>query len=155
MRTALHYKDTAPQAFQGLMTIWRHTRASGLEASLLHLVELRASQLNGCAYCMDMHATEALQAGEAPRRLATVAGWRDAPFFSPRERAALEWTEALTDLGRHGVTDALYAQVREAFTEAETVHLTVAITLINAWNRLGVAFQLDLPGAEAISGAGA
>jgi AhpD family alkylhydroperoxidase len=155
MRTATPYKDLAPQAFDGLMQIWRHTRACGLETSLLHLVELRASQLNGCAYCMDMHATEALQAGEAPRRLATVAGWRDAPFFSPRERAALEWTEALTELGRHGVDDALYARVREVFTEAETVHLTVAITLINAWNRLGVAFQLDLPGVDVSTGGAA
>jgi len=145
MRTTKPHGELAPSGFQGLLQIYRYTRACGLETGLLHLVELRASQLNGCAYCMDMHATEALAEGESPRRLNVVAGWREAPFFTGRERAALAWTEALTELNRHQVSDALYQATLAHFTEQELVDLTYAITLINAWNRLGVAFQPDLP----------
>lgn len=148
MRLTTPYKQTAPGAYEGMMQIYRHLRSCGLEHSLLLLVELRASQMNGCAFCMDMHATEALEKGEFPRRLHTLAGWRDAPFFSSRERAALAWTEALTELGRHAISDELYQDMLQTFTEQELVNLTFAITLINAWNRLGVAFQPELPGVE-------
>lgn len=150
MRISASYQKLAPGAYEGMMQIYRHVRASGLEPGLLLLVELRASQLNGCAFCMDMHATEALQGGEAPRRLHTLAGWRDAPFFSPRERAALGWTEHLTLLSGHPVDEEQYQEMLKTFTEKELVDLTFAITLINAWNRLGVAFLPDLPGAEAV-----
>ncbi len=149
MRTSKPHAEFAPAAYQGLLQIYRHTRACGLEHGLLHLVELRASQLNGCVFCMDMHATEALQAGESPRRLHMLAGWREATVFTPRERAALAWTEALTELGTHGVNDALYAATRAHFSEQELVDLTYAIALINAWNRLGVGLQPDLPGVSA------
>ena len=145
MRTSKPHAEFAPAAYQGLLQIYRHTRACGLEHGLLHLVELRASQLNGCVFCMDMHATEALQSGESPRRLHMLAGWREATVFTPRERAALAWTEALTELHRHQVSDALYAATLEHFTEQELADLTYAITLINAWNRLGVAFLPDVP----------
>lgn len=148
MRTSKPYAELAPGAYQGLMTIYRYTRACGLDLGLLHLVELRASQLNGCIYCMDMHATEALQNGESPRRLHALAGWREAPFFTARERAALAWTEALTELGRHAVSDELYKTTGKEFTEQEMVDLSFAITLINAWNRVGVAFQPDLPDVD-------
>ncbi|WP_243324929.1 carboxymuconolactone decarboxylase family protein [Geothrix sp. SG200] len=148
MRTSKPHAEFAPAAYQGLLQIYRHTRSCGLEHGLLHLVELRASQLNGCVFCMDMHATEALQAGESPRRLHMLAGWREAAVFTPRERAALAWTEALTELHRHQASGALYAATLEQFTEQELADLTYAITLINAWNRLGVAFQPDVP-AEA------
>lgn len=145
MRASKPHPDLAPAAYQGLLQIYRYTRACGLEPGLLHLVELRASQLNGCIYCMDMHATEALQDGETPRRLHILPGWREANLFTSRERAALAWTEALTELTRHQVSDELYEATRKHFSEQELADLTYAITLINAWNRLGVAFQPDLP----------
>lgn len=145
MRTSKPHAELAPAAYQGMLQIYRHVRGSGLEHGLLNLIELRASQLNGCVFCMDMHATEALQGGEAPRRLHILAGWREATAFTPRERAALAWTEALTELPKHLVGDALYQATLAHFTEQELVDLTYAITLINAWNRLGVAFLPDLP----------
>lgn len=145
MRTSKPHAELAPAAYQGLLQIYRYVRGSGLEHSLLNLIELRASQLNGCVFCMDMHATEALQGGEAPRRLHILAGWREATAFTPRERAALAWTEALTELPKHLVTDALYQATLAHFTEQELADLTYAITLINAWNRMGVAFLPDLP----------
>jgi AhpD family alkylhydroperoxidase len=145
MRTSRPNTEFAPGAYQGLLQIYRYVRASGLEHRLLNLIELRASQLNGCVFCMDMHATEALKEGDSPRRLHVLAGWREAALFTPRERAALAWTEALTQLTRHEVSDELYQATLAHFTEQEMVDLTYAITLINAWNRVGVAFQLDLP----------
>ncbi len=145
MRTTRSHRDLVPEAFQALMQMYRHTRTCGLEHGLLHLIEIRASQLNGCAYCVDMHSGEALQAGEDPRRLHLLATWREAPCFSARERAALAWTEALTDLPRHLVTEELYRATREQFSEVELVNLTHAIALINSWNRIGVAFLPDLP----------
>jgi AhpD family alkylhydroperoxidase len=148
MRTSKPHSEIAPAAYQGMLQIYRHTRACGLETRLLNLIELRASQLNGCVYCMDMHATEALEGGENPRRLHVLAGWREATVFTPRERAALAWNEALTELPRHQVSDALYEATLEHFTEKELVDLTYAITLINAWNRLGVGLQPDLPPAK-------
>ena len=149
MRTSKPHPELAPKGYQGLLQVVRHVAASGLDHGLLHLVEVRASQLNGCAFCMDMHATAALEGGESQRRLNLLAAWREAPGFSPRERAALAWTEALTELGRHAVDDALYATLRQHFSEQELVDLTYAVALINAWNRLGVALQPDLPGVPA------
>jgi len=149
MRTSKPHPELAPKGYQGLLQVVRHVAASGLDQGLLRLVEVRASQLNGCAFCMDMHATAALEGGESQRRLNLVAAWREAPGFSPRERAALAWTEALTELGRHTVDDALYAATRTHFSEQELVDLTYAVALINAWNRLGVGLQPDLPGEPA------
>ncbi|WP_243304822.1 carboxymuconolactone decarboxylase family protein [Geothrix oryzisoli] len=149
MRTSKPHPELAPKGYQGFLQVVRHLHGSGLDHGLLHLVEVRASQLNGCAFCLDMHATAALEGGEPPRRLNLVATWHEAPVFTPRERAALAWTEALTELGRHEADDALYAATREHFTEQELVDLTYAIALINAWNRLGVGLQPDLPGVSA------
>ena len=145
MRTSKPHPEFAPKGYQGFLQVVGYLRASGLDQGLLHLIEVRASQLNGCAYCLDMHATAALQGGESPRKLNLVAAWREAPGFTARERAALAWTEALTELGRLAVDDALYAATRAHFSEQELVDLTYAIALINAWNRLGVALQPDLP----------
>ena len=145
MRTTKPHPEFAPKGYQGFLQVVGYLRTSGLDQGLLHLIEVRASQLNGCAYCLDMHATAALQGGESPRKLNLVAAWREAPGFTARERAALAWTEALTELGRHAVDDALYAATRAHFSEQELVDLTYAIALINAWNRLGVALQPDLP----------
>ena len=115
-------------------------------AEIAHLVTLRASQLNGCAFCVDMHVKEAKIHGERELRLHHVAVWRESPLFSPRERAALEWTEALTHLPPHGVPDAIFAAVREQFSEQEVAELSFLIIAINGWNRLSVAFRA-VPGS--------
>jgi AhpD family alkylhydroperoxidase len=118
-----------------------HVRSSGLEESLLELVRMRASQINGCAYCLDMHSKDARATGESEQRLYTLSAWHEAPFYSERERAALAWTEALTRIADGGVPDELFARTREHFTEAEIVDLSLAIVAINGWNRLSVAFR--------------
>ncbi len=115
---------------------------SSIEASLRHLVEVRASQLNGCAYCLDMHTKDARVAGETEQRLYAVAAWREAPFFTERERVALLWTETLTELAGHYIPSDVRAHVRAAFTDQEVVDLTFTISTINAWNRLMLAFDV-------------
>ena len=136
----------APGAYQAMATVEQYVRSSGLEHSLIELVKVRASYLNGCAYCVDMHTRDARAAGEGEQRLYAVPVWRETPFFTPRERAALAWTEAVTDLPRSDVSDALYADVRSHFTEQELVNLTMAVIAINGWNRTSVAFRTE-PGS--------
>ncbi|GAA0535481.1 AhpD family alkylhydroperoxidase [Rhizomicrobium palustre] len=121
-------------------------KESAIEKTLLHLVDLRASQLNGCAFCVDMHSKEAKIDGERELRLYHVAVWRESPLFSSRERAALEWTEAVTKLSPESVSDEVYNAVRAEFSEKEIADLTFAIATINAWNRLGVSFR-SVPGS--------
>jgi AhpD family alkylhydroperoxidase len=113
---------------------------STLEPALIELVKTRASQINGCGYCIDMHTKDARLAGETEQRLYLLNAWREAPMYSPRERAALAWTEALTRIDRHEVSDELYAQAREQFSEEELVTLTLAVVAINGWNRFSIAF---------------
>ena len=125
-----------------------YVRSTGIEPNLLHLVRLRASYLNGCAYCVDMHTKDARAGGETEQRLYAVPVWRDTPFFTPRERAALSWTEAVTELGREGVTDEAYAAARAHFDEADLVRLTMAIVAINGWNRLSIAFRSEVGGYQ-------
>lgn len=136
----LDHWRVAPAAMQGMLALQAVVDASGLEAGLRHLVTLRVSQLNGCAYCANMHAGEARAGGESEQRLHLVAVWREAPVFTARERAALHWTEALTRLASAHVTDADFAVVRSQFTEPEIVNLTLAIVTINSWNRFGASF---------------
>jgi len=112
-----------------------------LEHSLLRLVEIRASQINGCAYCLDMHTKDARGAGETEQRIYTLDAWRETPFFTDRERAALEWTEAVTLVAETRVPDDVYQQVRQQFSEEELVELTFAVIVINSWNRLNVSFR--------------
>ena len=119
---------------------------STLEPELLELVKMRASQLNGCAYCLDMHSKDARARGENEQRLHVLAAWREAPFYSERERAALAWCEALTLLPQTGAPDEVYVQVREQFEEEEIVALTLAIVAINGWNRLAVGFRTEVGG---------
>ncbi|MGH8800888.1 MAG: carboxymuconolactone decarboxylase family protein, partial [Casimicrobiaceae bacterium] len=114
---------------------------SGLEARLLHLVDMRASQINGCAYCLDMHSKDARAGGETEQRLYVLDAWREAPFYSARERAALAWTEALTQIGTNDVSDELYAETRKQFSEKELADLSLAIIAINGWNRLAIPFR--------------
>ena len=115
--------------------------ADGLEHSLIHLVKLRASQINGCAFCQHMHANEARKDGEQQHRLDVLPAWREVAIFSARERAALAWTEALTQLSTQGVSDTCFTEVREHFNETEIVNLSAAIATINAWNRIAVGFN--------------
>jgi AhpD family alkylhydroperoxidase len=118
-----------------------------LDKSLSLLVDIRASQLNGCAFCLDMHVKQSALHRERPLRVHHIAVWRESPLFTPKERAALEWTEALTLLGREGVSDAVYRAVREQFNEDELLELTFRVMAINGWNRLNVAFQ-TVPGSK-------
>jgi len=114
--------------------------ASQIEAPLFELVKIRASQLNGCAYCIDMHTKDARRAGETEQRIYALNAWRETPFFTDRERAALEWTEALTRLTESDVSDALFERVHKHFDDAELVALTFAVVVINGWNRLSISF---------------
>jgi AhpD family alkylhydroperoxidase len=124
----------------------RYVRESGLEQSLLELVRLRASQMNCCAYCIDMHTKDARAEGESEQRLYALSAWRETSFYNPRERTALAWTEAVTAIGEAGVSDELYASAREHFNETELVNLTMAVVAINGWNRLAISFRA-VPGS--------
>ncbi len=135
----------APDAIKAMMAVEAAIRASGLEHSLLELVKMRASQINGCAFCIHMHATDARAHGETEMRLYMLNAWRESSLYSARERAALAWTEALTRIAETGAPDADYDLVKEVFTESEQVNLTLAIGTINLWNRLQVGFRAAHP----------
>jgi AhpD family alkylhydroperoxidase len=124
----------------------KYVRNCGLEHPLLELVKTRASQINGCAYCIDMHTKDARAAGETEQRLYALSAWRETPFYSDRERAALEWTEALTLISENDVPDELFEAVREHFSEEEIVNLSLAVITINGWNRLAIPFR-SVPGS--------
>ncbi len=141
MKERLNYMKVAPEAVKALYAMQRYTEQSGLEHSLLELVKTRASQINGCAYCVDMHTKDARAAGETEQRLYALPVWREAPFFTERERAALAWCEAVTLLVHDHVPDEVYSLARQAFNEKELVDLTMAIIAINSWNRLAVPFR--------------
>jgi AhpD family alkylhydroperoxidase len=138
-------KDVPAGALQAMFGLERYVHGSGLEHSLLYLLKVRASQINGCAYCIDMHTKDARVHGETEQRLYALSAWQETPFFSERERAALEWTEALTLISRNNVPDALYERVRRQFSETELVNLSLAIVAINGWNRLAISFR-SVPG---------
>jgi len=118
-----------------------YIRGCGLETPLLWLMKLRASYINGCGYCVDMHTKDARAAGETEQRLYAVAVWQETPFFTPRERAALAWTDAVTELGRAHVPDEVFEEVRRHFTDVEIVNLTMVVVTINGWNRLSIALR--------------
>lgn len=147
MSKRFDYAAVAPAANEAMRGVERYVRASGLERSLIELVKIRASQLNGCAFCLDMHTKDARAAGESEQRIYVLPAWREAPFYSERERAALAWTEALTRLAPDGLPDELYERARKVFNEVELVNLTMAIVAINGWNRLSVAFRSPEPGS--------
>jgi AhpD family alkylhydroperoxidase len=152
MTPRLDYLRVAPDAIRPQQAMEVSVRRSSIERPLLELVKLRASYMNGCAYCVDMHTKDARAAGETEQRLYTIPVWRETPFFTPRERAALAWTEAVTDVGRTGVPDDVWDAVREHFSETEIVDLTMAVIVINGWNRLAVAFRTP-PGSYVPRGA--
>ncbi len=144
MSQRLRYAAVVPEAYRAMRALEDYVRSTSLEPALLELVRLRASYLNGCAFCVDMHTKDARAAGETEQRLYAVPVWREGPFFTPRERAALAWTEAVTQLGREGVPDDVYQEARGQFSEAELVQLTVAVVAINGWNRLAIAFRSEV-----------
>ncbi|MGA9885659.1 MAG: carboxymuconolactone decarboxylase family protein [Candidatus Acidiferrales bacterium] len=136
----------APQAYPAVAALQKYVDSCGLEPLLLELVRLRASQINGCAYCLDMHTKDARAQGETEQRLYLISAWRESPFYTERERAALEWTEAVTLVSETHVPDEVYDRVKQHFTPLELVNLTAAIAMINTWNRLSVAFRA-VPGS--------
>lgn len=133
-----------PNAYKAVLGLEHYARSSGIEHSLIELMKVRASYMNGCAYCVDMHTKDALAAGETTQRLLAIPVWRETPFFTPRERAALEWTEAVTDVAGSGVPDDVFARTRERFTEEEVANLTMVVLAINCWNRLAVSFRNEV-----------
>ncbi|WP_108658469.1 carboxymuconolactone decarboxylase family protein [Acuticoccus kandeliae] len=147
MTQRLDYTAISGDLTKRLFGVAQALNQSSIEASLRHLVDIRASQLNGCAFCVDMHVKEAMIDGERPLRLHHVAVWRESPLFTERERAAFAWTEALTAHVGEGVSDALYEEARQVFSEKEITDLTFAVSAINAWNRLSVAFR-TVPGSR-------
>ena len=143
MPERLNYAKAFPEGIHALLNLGRVIATSGLEHSLLELVKTRASQINGCAYCIDMHTKDARLGGETEQRLYALSAWRETPFFTPRERAALAWTEALTNIQQGHASDEVYEEVRPAFTERELVSLTMAIAQINMWNRIAIGFRAE------------
>lgn len=141
MKPRIDSRRVSPKVRQHWLAIGAYLHASSLGNRLLHLVEIRASQINGCAQCLDMHTQDARAEGETEQRLNTLAAWREAPFFDDRERAALEWTEVVTQVAETRVPDEVYERVKQHFTEQELIDLTIAVTQINTWNRLNVAFR--------------
>lgn len=145
MTARLNAFTAAPEMIKPMIALEEAVAASGLEHSLVELVKTRASQINGCAYCLHMHTQDARAAGEREERLYLLSAWRESSLYSARERAALAWTEALTLLAQTGAPDADYQAMREHFDEAEAVKLTMLIGAINAWNRLAVGFRTQHP----------
>jgi AhpD family alkylhydroperoxidase len=145
MEQRLNLQDAAPEGYKAMIGLEIYLARCGLEASLKELVKVRASQINGCAFCLDMHTTDARKHGESERRLHMLPAWREVSWFNARERAALAWTEALTLLPQSQAPDADYNAVREVFSDKEIADLTLLIATINAWNRFGVGFRLQPP----------
>ncbi len=151
MKQRLDFFAKAPALMKQVRALNQAVQESGLEHSLLHLIKLRASQINGCSFCVDMHSREAREDGETEQRLYLVAAWKESPLFSERERAAFAWVEAVTLIADGGVPDELYRKTLEHFSEEELVKLTVATAMINTWNRLCVSFHAlhPMPAARA------
>ncbi len=141
MEPRLDFKKVSPEAMKAMAGLDAYVRGSGLESSLLHLVKLRASLINGCGYCIDMHTKEARAEGESEQRLYCLSVWDETPFYTDRERAALAWTEAVTLVANEDVSDYVYEMARQQFSEQELVALTMAVNAINAWNRLAISFR--------------
>lgn len=141
MKQRLDFYKASPEAIKAMVALEVAVSKLGIEPALQELLRLRASQVNGCAYCVDLHSSDARKKGETERRLYAVSVWRETPFFTPRERAALGWTEAITRIADTHAPDEAYEALRAEFNEAECVNLTLAIGLINSWNRLAIGFR--------------
>lgn len=142
MQPRLNAQEVSPAAYQAMLALEMFVRkSSNLEPSLIELVKMRASQINGCAFCIDMHSKDARAEGETEQRLYALNAWRETPFFSAREQAALAWAEAVTLVAEEHVPDAVYERARQQFSEEQLVNLTMAVVTINGWNRLAIAFR--------------
>lgn len=146
MLSRVEFTKAAPGVVHAMLGLEQYLKGCGLEESLLNLVRMRASQINGCAYCLDMHFKDARAAGETEQRLYLLDAWREAPCYNARERAALEWTEALTMITEGHVPDQVYTVAREQFKEKELADLSLAIVAINGWNRFSIAFRPEVGG---------
>ncbi|SYZ72235.1 conserved hypothetical protein [Candidatus Zixiibacteriota bacterium] len=146
MNPRIDFNKKYRQALAGLFELERFVEAAGIDKSLLELVKLRASQINGCAFCIDMHTKNARKAGESEQRLYALSAWHETPFYTDRERIALQWTEALTLIAQTEISDGLYSAAKEQFGEDGLVVLTMAIVSINGWNRLAISFR-TVPGS--------
>jgi AhpD family alkylhydroperoxidase len=145
MQARLNYAKTAPGVYDAMEGLEKYLEQCGLEKSLMFLVQLRASQLNGCSYCLDMHWKDLRAIGEKEQRLYSLDAWRECPYYTDRERAALAWTEAVTLIAQGHAPDVVYEQARSEFNEKELSDLTLAVATINAWNRLSIAARI-VPG---------
>lgn len=146
MKTRLEIGKVEPAAYRVIMELENYVRSSGLDKTLLELIKTRASQINGCAFCIDMHTKDARQAGEMEQRLYALSAWAETPFFTPQERAALTLTEAITQISQHGLSDEVYEEVSHYFSPEQIVQLLMAIVAINSWNRLSIATRI-VPGS--------
>ena len=152
MKARIPFAKVAPGVVEAMLNLEKYLAGCGLEESLLQLVKMRASQINGCAYCLDMHSKDARAGGETEQRLYLLDAWREAPFYTERERAALAWTEALTKISESQAPDEVYEMVREQFKEKELVDLTLAIAAINSWNRFAIGFRSEVGGYRSPGG---
>lgn len=148
MKPRLNALQASPDAYKAMQGLEAHIAKSGLDHKLVHLVKMRASQVNGCAYCLDMHSKDARAAGETEQRLYLLDAWEETNFYSDRERAALAWTESLTHISETHAPDDVYEEVRKHFSERDLVDLTLVIAAINAWNRLAIGFRADVGGYQ-------
>ena len=146
MKARLNYARSAPGVYEAMDSLDQYLQKCGLEMSLIFLIQLRASQINGCAYCLDMHWKDLRAVGETEQRLYSLDAWRECPYYTDRERAALSWAEAVTLVGNGHVPDQIYEEVRPHFSEKELSDLTLAVASINAWNRISIAGRL-VPGS--------
>lgn len=146
MTQRLNYAQQSPDVFKKMADFSMAIKKGSLESGLISIVEIRASQMNGCAFCLDMHVKEARLHSERELRIYHISAWRESQLFNARERAALAWTEALTELPKTGVSDELYSEMIDQFSEKEIADLTFAVMAINAWNRAGIAFK-SVPGS--------
>ena len=145
MKQRINYYKVAPEAFQIMIQFEEYAKTTGFDKKLIELIKIRASQINGCAYCIDMHTKDTRAIGETEQRIYLLNAWREAPFYSEAERAALELTEAVTLISTVGVSDNLYQRVREHFDEKQYVDLIILINTINSWNRLAISMA-NVPG---------
>ena len=148
MKQRINAFEKGQGALRAMLGISAYLLKSSLEKNLLQLIEYRVSQINGCAYCLDMHSKDLRHGGETEQRIYTIAAWRETPFFSARERAALAWAESVTLLNEGHVPDEVYEEVREEFTEEELIDLTLAVAAINSWNRMNIALRTEAGGYQ-------
>ena len=146
MKSRIEYAQVAPGAVEAMRALEKHVHTCGIDPKLLELIKIRASQINGCAYCLDMHTKDARTQGETEQRIYALNAWRETPFFTEKERAALAWTESVTQVSMSQVPNEVYEIVRQYFDEKEIVNITTAIVAINGWNRFAVSFR-SVPGA--------